>query len=286
MFALRHLGHAPRGGSSLARDRLGIKPLYYARPRDGGSRSRSELKALLAAPGVARDDRPATRSTRSSHYDVRPRAADDLRGHAQAAARPRADLGRTAGVASSATGDLRSTAERERGDEARRAAPRSSERACATRSVRTCRRRARRRASSPAASTRRCSRRSPARVERAACRRSRSASRSALRRARRRARRRRALSTPTTTSWSCARTPSSSCPQLVGRVRRAVRRPSAHPDLPRLPARRAAGQGGALGRRRRRASSPATTRTPPTASAPRFGRLARRCGRRSSALPA
>ena len=46
----------------LARDRFGIKPLYYAIDADGGLRFASELRALLATPGIDRTvDFPAVR---------------------------------------------------------------------------------------------------------------------------------------------------------------------------------------------------------------------------------
>ena len=48
-----------RGKGFLARDRLGIKPLYYAELADGQVLFGSELKALLAHPGLARDIDPA-----------------------------------------------------------------------------------------------------------------------------------------------------------------------------------------------------------------------------------
>jgi asparagine synthase (glutamine-hydrolysing) len=48
-----------RGKGFLARDRLGIKPLYYAELADGQVLFGSELKALLAHPGLSRDIDPA-----------------------------------------------------------------------------------------------------------------------------------------------------------------------------------------------------------------------------------
>jgi len=48
-----------RGKGFLARDRLGIKPLYYAELEDGQVLFGSELKALLAHPGLERNIDPA-----------------------------------------------------------------------------------------------------------------------------------------------------------------------------------------------------------------------------------
>jgi asparagine synthase (glutamine-hydrolysing) len=47
-----------RGKGFLARDRLGIKPLYYAELENGQVLFGSELKALLAHPGLSRDIDP------------------------------------------------------------------------------------------------------------------------------------------------------------------------------------------------------------------------------------
>ena len=48
-----------RGKGFLARDRLGIKPMYYAELDNGQVLFGSELKALLAHPGLSRDIDPA-----------------------------------------------------------------------------------------------------------------------------------------------------------------------------------------------------------------------------------
>jgi len=58
MFAFA-LWDRNRGKGFLARDRLGIKPLYYAELENGQVLFGSELKALLAHPGLARDIDPA-----------------------------------------------------------------------------------------------------------------------------------------------------------------------------------------------------------------------------------
>ena len=87
MFALA-LWDARRGRLVLARDRFGIKPLYY-RVADGTVSFASELKALLRQPRVLAGDRPAGARV-LPRLQLDPRAADDLHGGAQAAAGPHA----------------------------------------------------------------------------------------------------------------------------------------------------------------------------------------------------
>ena len=73
----------------LARDRLGVKPMYYTILRDGMLLFGSELKALLAYPGIPRAIEP---QTVEEYFRARLRAgaAHGLQGHLQAAARARA----------------------------------------------------------------------------------------------------------------------------------------------------------------------------------------------------
>ncbi len=69
----------------IARDRLGVKPLYYAVLPDGHLIAGSELKSLLAHGALARDDRSA-RGRRIFRARLRARAAHDLHKRRQAAA--------------------------------------------------------------------------------------------------------------------------------------------------------------------------------------------------------
>ena len=72
----------------LARDRLGVKPLYYAQPADGFVFG-SEIKAILEHPAVPRDlDEDAFADYLT--FGFTPPPADDVPRHQQARAR-RAD---------------------------------------------------------------------------------------------------------------------------------------------------------------------------------------------------
>ena len=65
---------------TLARDRLGKKPLYYGWCGDDARCSRSELKALRAHPGVRPRDRPRCARPLFLRFGCVPGAALDLRG--------------------------------------------------------------------------------------------------------------------------------------------------------------------------------------------------------------
>ena len=70
----------------LARDRVGIKPLYYAQPAEGGLVFGSEIKSILQDPAV--DRRMEPRSARClPDAALRAGSGDDLRAGAEAARR-------------------------------------------------------------------------------------------------------------------------------------------------------------------------------------------------------
>ncbi len=74
----------------LARDRLGVKPLYYALLPERPPRLRIRAEVAGRAPGVRARARPV-RDRGVLRARLRARAAHDLRGRAQAAARAHAD---------------------------------------------------------------------------------------------------------------------------------------------------------------------------------------------------
>ncbi len=127
----RDLGRAARGRCCSARDRFGEKPLFYAERRRRGSLFASELKSLLAVPGLsARRSTPAALDALPAFgYVPAPRRI--FAGVAQAAARRTTCATRTGAAALQRYWDARLG----RRSAARRARRRSEElaRRCSTR---------------------------------------------------------------------------------------------------------------------------------------------------------
>ena len=239
-------GIAQRHELFIARDRLGIKPMYYA-PTPRGLVFGSELKALLCHPDVRRSVSPAALSHYLS-FGTTPLGSVDPRRRTQAAARARLALPRRRAVGDALLG----SAPPARRPACRRA--RSGRRGALAvalgRRLPPRRRRPGRRL--PLGRRRlREHRRHHGRARRAPQDLQHRLRRGRLQRARLRAPHR-----PTVRHRSPR---ADRPPRRVGAdreaglvPRRAVRRRQRHPDLPRLPARRRARQGGALRRRRRR----------------------------------
>src|SRR3954467_5483727 len=82
MFAFALVEHAS-GRCVLARDRLGIKPLYLQELRDGGLRVASSLPALVAAGGVDTSVDPVALHHYLSWHSVVPAPRTILRGVAK-----------------------------------------------------------------------------------------------------------------------------------------------------------------------------------------------------------
>ncbi len=76
-----------RGTLFMARDRLGKKPLHYARLADGSLYFASELASFAEVPGLSRRV-SATAVDDFFAYGYIPDPRHDLRGHRQAARRP------------------------------------------------------------------------------------------------------------------------------------------------------------------------------------------------------
>ena len=141
MFAFA-IWDAPRRSLLLARDRLGIKPLYYAATPEGLLFG-SELKALLQSPWLSRGlDREGLGAY--LQYGYVPDPLSILDGVSEAAAGPHADgAGRSPGARLAATGSATAHFETAAGASTRRRRRRavepSSRTPCAPTWSATCR---------------------------------------------------------------------------------------------------------------------------------------------------
>ena len=109
MFAVRS-GSSRERRLVLARDRMGIKPLYFHR-RGDDLYFGSELKAILEHPEIERAARPG-RPGLLSLAQLRALPAHAGRGHREAAAGPLAGMARRRGAQRAPTGSLRVRAAR------------------------------------------------------------------------------------------------------------------------------------------------------------------------------
>ncbi len=134
MFAIA-LWDAPRGRLVVARDRFGIKPLYYAEA--GGTLSfASELKALLRQPDFSREvDLEALQAFLA--FNSIPAPLHDFAGARKLPAGPRPDLGGGRARAWSATPAPPRSRSPSSGTSPRGCWPRSCSRPSATASART-----------------------------------------------------------------------------------------------------------------------------------------------------
>ena len=256
MFAVA-IWDARRHRLVLARDRFGIKPLYYRADGDGWLEFASELRALPRGE-VDLDALEAFLAFNSIPAPL------DLPRDPQAAARAPARLGgrraaleRYARPAPAPAGDVRREPEDELAEELASG--------CATRCALTSSATCRSACCSPAASTRRCSPPSPREEARAGAH-----VHDRLRGALVRRDRRRAASSPSgtardTTSSSSSRRGAPAA-RARGGLRRAVRRLVRAAHVPRLRARGARTSRSRSPARAATSSSAATTRTRPTCS--------------------